>query len=91
MSTLFGDVSLCKHVVIIRWKYKGPLLSFPRLRIYGDHFLVVAPTSVLNNWADEISKFCPDLKIIPYWGGLQERTILRKKINPMKIYRRFTI
>ncbi|KAF8396193.1 hypothetical protein HHK36_017806 [Tetracentron sinense] len=51
-------------------------------------FLVVAPASVLNNWADEISRFCPNLKTLPYWGGLQERTILRKNINPKRLYRR---
>ncbi|PIN02504.1 SNF2 family DNA-dependent ATPase [Handroanthus impetiginosus] len=51
-------------------------------------FLVVAPASVLNNWADEISRFCPDLKTLPYWGGLQERTVLRKNINPKRLYRR---
>ncbi|GAB2295564.1 Putative DNA helicase ino80 [Dionaea muscipula] len=51
-------------------------------------FLVVAPASVLNNWADEISRFCPDLKVLPYWGGLQERQILRKNINPKRLYRR---
>lgn len=51
-------------------------------------FLVVAPASVLNNWADEISRFCPDLKTLPYWGGLQERMVLRKNINPKRLYRR---
>uniref|UniRef100_A0A2P2MVK8 Chromatin-remodeling ATPase INO80 n=1 Tax=Rhizophora mucronata TaxID=61149 RepID=A0A2P2MVK8_RHIMU len=51
-------------------------------------FLIVAPASVLNNWADEISRFCPDLKVLPYWGPLQERTILRKNINPKRLYRR---
>ncbi|XP_058204448.1 chromatin-remodeling ATPase INO80 isoform X1 [Rhododendron vialii] len=51
-------------------------------------FLVVAPASVLNNWADEIGRFCPDMKILPYWGGPQERTILRKNINPKRLYRR---
>ncbi|KAK3039618.1 hypothetical protein RJ639_027209 [Escallonia herrerae] len=51
-------------------------------------FLVVAPSSVLNNWADEISRFCPDLKVLPYWGGVQERTILRKNMNPKRLYRR---
>ncbi|KAJ6831477.1 DNA helicase INO80-like [Iris pallida] len=51
-------------------------------------FLVVAPSSVLNNWADEISRFCPDLKTLPYWGGLPERNILRKNINPKRLYRR---
>ncbi|KAL2923492.1 Chromatin-remodeling ATPase INO80 [Bienertia sinuspersici] len=51
-------------------------------------FLVVAPASVLNNWADEIHKFCPDLKALPYWGGGQERQVLRKNINPKRLYRR---
>ncbi|XP_068662368.1 chromatin-remodeling ATPase INO80-like isoform X1 [Aristolochia californica] len=51
-------------------------------------FLVVAPTSVLNNWADEFNRFCPDLKTLPYWGGLRERMILRKNINPKRLYRR---
>ncbi|XP_023543755.1 DNA helicase INO80 [Cucurbita pepo subsp. pepo] len=51
-------------------------------------FLVVAPASVLNNWVDEINRFCPDLKALPYWGGLAERTVLRKKINPKNLYRR---
>ncbi|KAG7958774.1 hypothetical protein I3843_10G034500 [Carya illinoinensis] len=51
-------------------------------------FLVVAPASVLNNWNDEVNRFCPDLKTLPYWGGLQDRTILRKKIKPKDLYRR---
>lgn len=51
-------------------------------------FLVVAPASVLNNWADEISRFCPDLKTLPYWGGPQERAIIRKNINPKRLYRK---
>ncbi|KAF3441996.1 hypothetical protein FNV43_RR15912 [Rhamnella rubrinervis] len=51
-------------------------------------FLVVAPASVLNNWADEIGRFCPDLKILPYWGQAPDRTVLRKKINPKTLYRR---
>ncbi|XP_041024464.1 chromatin-remodeling ATPase INO80-like isoform X1 [Juglans microcarpa x Juglans regia] len=51
-------------------------------------FLVVAPASVLNNWNDEVSRFCPDMKTLPYWGGLQDRTILRKRIKPKDLYRR---
>lgn len=51
-------------------------------------FLVVAPASVLNNWADEVNRFCPEFKILPYWGGLQERTVLRKNINPKRLYRK---
>ncbi|KAG0597031.1 hypothetical protein M758_UG305700 [Ceratodon purpureus] len=51
-------------------------------------FLVVAPASVLNNWADEVNRFCPDLRILPYWGALNERIVLRKNINPNRLYRR---
>ncbi|WOK93553.1 DNA helicase INO80 isoform X1 [Canna indica] len=51
-------------------------------------FLVVAPSSVLNNWADEVSRFCPEFRTLPYWGGLQERTVLRKNINPKRLYRK---
>ncbi|XP_019414737.1 PREDICTED: DNA helicase INO80-like [Lupinus angustifolius] len=29
-------------------------------------FLVVAPASVLNNWNEELERFCPDLKRLPY-------------------------
>ncbi|XP_073223338.1 chromatin-remodeling ATPase INO80-like [Cicer arietinum] len=51
-------------------------------------FLVVAPASVLNNWNEELERFCPELKRLPYWGGLSERTVLRKSINPKDLYRR---
>jgi DNA helicase INO80 len=51
-------------------------------------FLVVAPASVLNNWADEVNRFCPDLRILPYWGAANERAVLRKNINPNRLYRR---
>ncbi|KAK2416854.1 DNA helicase INO80 protein [Trifolium repens] len=51
-------------------------------------FLIVAPASVLNNWNEELERFCPELKILPYWGGLSERTVLRKSMNPKDLYRR---
>lgn len=41
-------------------------------------FLVVAPASTLHNWEQEIRKFVPELKIIPYWGSGADRKILRK-------------
>ncbi|KAI6381506.1 putative DNA helicase ino80, variant 2 [Pyricularia grisea] len=41
-------------------------------------FLVVAPASTLHNWEQEIKRFVPDLKIVPYWGSAADRKILRK-------------
>ena len=41
-------------------------------------FLVVAPASTLHNWEQEIRKFVPTLKILPYWGTAKDRKVLRK-------------
>lgn len=44
-------------------------------------FLVVAPASTLHNWQQEIAKFTPSLKVLPYWGNVKDRTTLRKFWN----------
>jgi chromatin-remodeling ATPase INO80 len=41
-------------------------------------FLVVAPASTLHNWQQEIKKFVPTLKVLPYWGTAGDRKVLRK-------------
>lgn len=41
-------------------------------------FLVVTPASTLHNWQQEISKFVPEMKVLPYWGNTKDRKILRK-------------
>jgi len=41
-------------------------------------FLVIAPASTLHNWQQEIAKFVPDIKVLPYWGNAKDRKILRK-------------
>lgn len=41
-------------------------------------FLVIAPASTLHNWQQEISRFVPDIKVLPYWGSAKDRKILRK-------------
>jgi len=40
-------------------------------------FLVVTPASTLHNWQQEIARFVPDFKCVPYWGSPQERKVLR--------------
>lgn len=42
----------------------------------GPH-LVVVPSSTLENWLREFNKFCPHLKVEPYYGSQQERAELR--------------
>ncbi|KAJ3517373.1 hypothetical protein NLJ89_g556 [Agrocybe chaxingu] len=41
-------------------------------------FLVVAPASTLHNWQQELTRFVPRLKAIPYWGNVKDRATLRK-------------
>jgi superfamily II DNA or RNA helicase len=38
------------------------------LAVSGGPALVVAPTSVLRNWANEAARFAPDLRVCVYWG-----------------------
>ena len=42
-------------------------------------FLVIAPLSTLHNWEQEIRRFVPDLRVLPYWGNAKDRKTLRKQ------------
>ncbi|KAF8584484.1 hypothetical protein K439DRAFT_1566811 [Ramaria rubella] len=48
-------------------------------------FLVIAPASTLHNWQQEISRFVPGLKALPYWGNVKDRATLRKFWNKKQI------
>ncbi|XP_028128884.1 chromatin-remodeling ATPase INO80 [Diabrotica virgifera virgifera] len=41
-------------------------------------FLIISPASTLHNWQQEVAKFVPDFKVVPYWGNPNERKILRQ-------------
>lgn len=41
-------------------------------------FLVIAPASTLHNWQQEITRFVPTIKVLPYWGNAKDRKVLRK-------------
>ena len=47
-----------------------------KYNIWGP-FLVITPASTLHNWQQEIARFVPSFKVVPYWGSPQERKILR--------------
>ncbi|RKP10561.1 SNF2 family N-terminal domain-containing protein, partial [Thamnocephalis sphaerospora] len=49
-------------------------------------FLVVGPAVTLHNWHQEVSRFVPDFKVLPYWGTVSERKVLRKSWS--KLYTR---
>ncbi|KAL9654534.1 hypothetical protein ABK040_006599 [Willaertia magna] len=51
--------------------------------------LIISPSSTLHNWQQEFEKFCPMLKVLPYWGSLKDRKVLRKYwTNPDKLYQK---
>ncbi|WWC88861.1 uncharacterized protein L201_003776 [Kwoniella dendrophila CBS 6074] len=41
-------------------------------------FLVIAPSSTLHNWQQELARFVPRLKALPYWGSPKDRETLRR-------------
>ncbi|KAK9498587.1 hypothetical protein O3M35_003187 [Rhynocoris fuscipes] len=41
-------------------------------------FLIISPASTLHNWQQEMQRFVPDFKVVPYWGNQQDRKILRQ-------------
>ncbi|KAJ2552240.1 putative DNA helicase ino80 [Coemansia sp. RSA 1933] len=52
-------------------------------------FMVVAPASTLHNWQQELSRFVPEFKVLPYWGTQKDRKVLRKSLwNPKSLSRK---
>ncbi|KAJ2747941.1 putative DNA helicase ino80 [Coemansia sp. BCRC 34301] len=52
-------------------------------------FMVVAPASTLHNWQQELTRFVPEFKVLPYWGSPKDRKVLRKSLmNPSSLSRR---
>lgn len=51
-------------------------------------YLVIAPAITLFNWHSEIQRFCPDIKVLPYWGSLKERKVLRRYFQQKSLGRR---
>ncbi|EJD03854.1 uncharacterized protein FOMMEDRAFT_82627 [Fomitiporia mediterranea MF3/22] len=41
-------------------------------------FLVVAPSSTLHNWQQELARFVPSITCLPYWGTVKQRSLFRK-------------
>ncbi|KAK6330288.1 SWI SNF-, matrix-associated actin-dependent regulator of chromatin, subfamily a, containing DEAD H box [Orbilia blumenaviensis] len=48
--------------------------------IEGPH-IVVVPPSTLENWLREFQRFCPTLKVEPYYGSLEDRQEMREALD----------
>lgn len=49
-------------------------------------FLIIVPCTVLSNWQNELNKFCPSLKVLPFFGSPEERKKLGKFLDPKNLY-----
>lgn len=39
--------------------------------------LIVVPSSTLDNWTNELKRWCPDLRVLVYYGDKEERRMIR--------------
>ncbi|XP_061135813.1 SWI/SNF-related matrix-associated actin-dependent regulator of chromatin subfamily A containing DEAD/H box 1A isoform X1 [Syngnathus typhle] len=47
--------------------------------IVGPH-LITVPASTFDNWARELEMWCPSLKVLPYYGSVEDRHYLKHNI-----------
>ena len=55
-----------------------------RKNVWGP-FLVIVPVITLHNWQNELEKFCPQLKVLPYFGNIEERKKLARFLDPRNL------
>ncbi|KAL0236918.1 hypothetical protein PCE1_000315 [Barthelona sp. PCE] len=73
---LADDMGLGKTIQTIAF-----LLYLAEKRHMWGTFLIIAPNSTLHNWVEEINRFAPQLKVLPYWSNHNERKVLLKSID----------
>lgn len=73
---LADEMGLGKTIQVIA------LLAYLRetRNIRGKH-LVIVPSSTLDNWSREFHTWCPDIKLLLYYGSQEERAQMRDQIN----------
>ena len=75
LNSIVSESIISRIFFIFTYYYIQFYLFFAE--IWGP-FLVITPASTLHNWQQEIARFIPAFKIVPYWGSPQERKILRQ-------------
>ncbi|KAH3902887.1 related to ATP-dependent helicase FUN30 [Saccharomycodes ludwigii] len=61
-------------------------LAYLSQNSYNGPHLIVVPSSTLENWLREFEKFCPKLRVRPYYGSLVEREELREVLADTNQY-----
>lgn len=69
---LADEMGLGKTIQVISflaWLKENDLISEPQL--------IVVPSSTLDNWDNELRKWCPELIVMKYYGNQEERRMIR--------------
>ncbi|XP_062545475.1 SWI/SNF-related matrix-associated actin-dependent regulator of chromatin subfamily A containing DEAD/H box 1 homolog [Armigeres subalbatus] len=69
---LADEMGLGKTIQVIAflaWLKENDLIKHPQL--------IVVPSSTLDNWDNELRKWCPELIIMKYYGNQEERKLIR--------------
>lgn len=69
---LADEMGLGKTIQVIAflaWLKENDLIKHPQL--------IVVPSSTLDNWDNELRKWCPELIVMKYYGGQDERRMIR--------------
>jgi len=75
-GVLADDIGLGKTVQTIAF-----LAHLAQFHKKPGPFLIVAPSSTLNNWHQEFNKFLPSFKVLPYCGSINQRKEIRLHWN----------
>ena len=78
LGVLYSLLSLCANSNIQTVQSISLLAYLAETHDIWGPFLVVSPASTLHNWQQEITRFVPKLKALPYWGNPKDRATLRK-------------
>nr|XP_029714605.1 SWI/SNF-related matrix-associated actin-dependent regulator of chromatin subfamily A containing DEAD/H box 1 homolog isoform X2 [Aedes albopictus] len=69
---LADEMGLGKTIQVIAflaWLKENDLIKHPQL--------IVVPSSTLDNWENELRKWCPELILMKYYGSQEERKLIR--------------
>ncbi|CAI4230354.1 unnamed protein product [Auanema sp. JU1783] len=78
-NCILGDeMGLGKTIQIIAF-----IAKLKEEKVAGPH-LIVVPSSTIENWMGEISRWCPSLKLLTYYGSQDERKQLRHMAKKRK-------
>jgi SWI/SNF-related matrix-associated actin-dependent regulator 1 of chromatin subfamily A len=66
-------------IAFLAWAKEQPDMKGPHL--------IIVPSSTIENWMNEMGKWCPTLKVLTYYGSMDERSQLRQRASSRNVCR----